>query len=458
MRLINLRTRRLQEVADSELLLMQTVTAGAPAHVQNYAVLSHTWTGQELSLADYMCIQDEPSSVKANQLKQRAGWSKIQGFLSTLTRFVQETPWLQRVEWAWVDTCCIDKSSSSELSEAINSMYSWYERSAICFAFLQDITTANLSLKVDTTIASSILMTTPPRRYFTRGWTLQELIAPNEVFFFNVSWQYIGSKRAPETAEVLSKITKIPSRILTKEISCWRASVSQRMKWASSRTTTRPEDEAYCLMGLFDINMPLLYGEGRKAFIRLQEAIMATHNDHTIFTWTSNPFLARTSFPVLAGAVMDFKGSDECNSASILVLRPNISYIELVAGRYTEPPLPYQVTNTGLQIQLPVTKASAHFSTSSTHCTMECELALLNVVAMRTEAGVDSIFSPLHACIYIVKKPGWKIHSRSHGDKIVWLGTKEVLDMFTWKAEDHRCRLATTQVYLLGQDRHNRYQ
>jgi hypothetical protein len=122
----------------------------------------------------------------------------------------------------------------------------------------------------------------PGPRWFTRGWTLQELIAPKTVYFFDSSWNEIGEKRQPE--KEIAEVTGIDSDVLRDHRSLYTKRIARRMSWASSRETTRIEDIAYCLMGIFNVNMPLLYGEGERAFIRLQEVIMRSNYDHTLFT------------------------------------------------------------------------------------------------------------------------------------------------------------------------------
>lgn len=120
----------------------------------------------------------------------------------------------------------------------------------------------------------------PTSRWFTRGWTLQELIAPNFIIFLNRMWQAIGTRES--LASAIEKGTKITSKDLRNWKTC---SLATRMSWAAKCTTLRIEDQAYCLMGLFGINMPLLYREGQKAFVRLQLEIIKTSDDESIFAW-----------------------------------------------------------------------------------------------------------------------------------------------------------------------------
>ncbi|KAF7534392.1 hypothetical protein G7054_g6259 [Neopestalotiopsis clavispora] len=225
-----------------------------------YAILSHTWEEDEVSFQDF-------KHLTSARLKK--GFSKIDSTLRKARNY--------GYKWAWVDTCCIDKSSSAELSEAINSMYRWYEQSAICLAFLSDLPTSS-----------------EPQpnafkqcRWWTRGWTLQELIAPRHLHFYDQDWNKYGSRS--ELLEEIESITGISSEAYQRSPNAF--SVAQRMSWASHRTTTRTEDIAYCLLGLFNVNMPLIYGEGDNAFIRLQEEICKTYPDLTAFAWTTQPSL-----------------------------------------------------------------------------------------------------------------------------------------------------------------------
>ncbi|KAK0642137.1 heterokaryon incompatibility protein-domain-containing protein, partial [Cercophora newfieldiana] len=221
-----------------------------------YAVLSHTWEKDEISFQDIQAIQRGDTAAT-----RKPEYHKI-----AMTRAVAAA---HGFDYVWIDTCCIDKMSSAELSEAINSMYRWYQEAAMCYAHLTDVTAVNKELAAS--------------RWFTRGWTLQELIAPSMMVFLNTAWEEIGTKS--DLGPVISKITRIPEAILQGAADLETASIAQRMSWAANRKTTRPEDIAYCLMGLFGVNMPMLYGEGEKAFIRLQEEIMKISSDHTLFAW-----------------------------------------------------------------------------------------------------------------------------------------------------------------------------
>ncbi|OTB09458.1 hypothetical protein M426DRAFT_6730 [Hypoxylon sp. CI-4A] len=225
-----------------------------------YAILSHRWEEEEISLHDW-------KSTPPAQLNNRKGYQKIQKCREQTLR--------DGLEWVWVDTCCIDKPSSADLSEAINSMFRWYQNSNICYAYLSDVSGGCDMNALDSEFTRS--------HWFERGWTLQELIAPGVLRFYSKDWEALGDKS--ELSEILQSITHIQKRYLdSRHLS--GASVAKKMSWAANRRTSRTEDIAYCLLGLFDINMPLIYGEGTRAFKRLQEEILRMAPfDHSIFAW-----------------------------------------------------------------------------------------------------------------------------------------------------------------------------
>jgi hypothetical protein len=179
----------------------------------------------------------------------------------------------------WFDTACVDGTSSAELSETLNSQFSWFRGSTICYVYLRDVPPglAEQDFQSHDALYRS--------RWFTRGWTLQELIAPQAIRFFDSSWGFIGTKSS--LAQHLSLITRIPSSCLTGSTALGDYSIAERMSWASHRETTLREDFAYCLMGLFDVNISILYGEGGKAFLRLQEEIMKRTSDQSFLAWQS---------------------------------------------------------------------------------------------------------------------------------------------------------------------------
>ncbi|KAH8163127.1 hypothetical protein CIB48_g5096, partial [Xylaria polymorpha] len=196
---------------------------GCSLNVPAYAILSHTWGADELSLQGLQTWHvsnnswyEGQSSTTAGDITLKAGFVKVK----RAAAFAAE----RGFTYLWVDTCCIDKTSSAELSEAINSMFKWYAQSAECHALLSDV---------------------PP-----------------------------VAEQDPQSPAVLLGKAR-PANI----------SVASRLQWASERQTTRAEDIAYCLLGIFDVNMPLLYGEGQRAFVRLQEVILKSTSDQSIFAW-----------------------------------------------------------------------------------------------------------------------------------------------------------------------------
>lgn len=242
---------------------------------RKYAILSHTWGPEEITFQELSKYSAQPSTSSYHFRKaitSSAGYTKIQGFCNQAKR--------DGYDWVWIDTCCIDKRSSAELSEAINSMFKWYQESDICYVYLAGV----LDESEDFSAKNSSFRKC---RWFGSGWTLQELLAPKRVLFYSCQWKFIG-ELTPSSGlcDVVSEITSIPPAFL-EGAPLSMANIAQRMSWASKRKTTREEDMAYCLLGIFDVNMPLLYGEGAKAFRRLQEEIMKYTNDHTLLAWGS---------------------------------------------------------------------------------------------------------------------------------------------------------------------------
>ena len=244
MRLINTRTLELHEFF--------------PSRLPPYAILSHTWSDEEVTFQD----------MSAPRRFGKRGYDKI---LQTCRLALE-----QGLEFAWVDTCCIDKSSSAELTESINSMFQWYKNAAVCYVYLEDLRPAAPA-------ADELEYC----RWFTQGWTLQELLAPDTIHLYDMTWTCRGSKQ--NFIDAISRATWIPDKVLHRHQALKECSVAARMSWAAHRQTARIEDTAYCLLGLLDVNMPLIYGEGLKAFRRLQEEIVKRNNDLTIFAWDNPP-------------------------------------------------------------------------------------------------------------------------------------------------------------------------
>ncbi|MDI1489096.1 MAG: hypothetical protein OHK93_008374 [Ramalina farinacea] len=275
MRLLNTKSLEFGEFFDSD--------------IPEYAILSHRWGDDEVLYKEF----------KKGKASEGTGLNKIREFCALAAQ--------DGFGWIWIDTCCIDKRSSAELSEAINSMHRWYNQSAVCYVYLGDVcySPSEVSILKDIHEKAAHLrygFAGPPAfsifhkwnalkqkfrnsSWFRRGWTLQELLAPVDIKFFDKRWTLIGDGQ--QLKDDISEITGITIDHLSYNLYVF-ASIAQKMSWASRRETSRGEDLAYCLLGLFDINMPLLYGEGAdKAFYRLQREILRSSNDESIFAWTA---------------------------------------------------------------------------------------------------------------------------------------------------------------------------
>lgn len=317
-------------------------------NVPSYAILSHTWGDEEVSLQD---LESGKFRIEGEGfLKIR--WTCQQALDDTFT-------------YCWVDTCCIDKTSSAELSEAINSMYEWYAKASVCYAYLanfqspprwllcprcQEWSTGDKhSCSGFTTYYSKpvwFVLEFGKSRWWRRGWTLQELVAPRELIFFGSEWTQLGSRK--DLQELVREASRIETKYLNHISPLSEASIARRMSWAARRETSRKEDEAYCLLGVFEVNMPLLYGEGQKAFLRLQEEIIKTSTDQSIFSWEWSP------------PEMTLEHSEDYErhalQAPILAISPRQFWEHngITLHEILYPSAAYEMNNAGLRINLPV--------------------------------------------------------------------------------------------------------
>lgn len=295
-----------------------------------YVILSHVWGEGEVTYQDMQASR--------SQVAKKAGFSKIS---QTCRKALEES-----LEYAWVDTCCIDKSSSAELTEAINSMFRWYQEAKTCYVYLADVP-ARENPVFESAFTSS--------RWFTRGWTLQELLAPRDVRFYSVDWTFIGTKI--ELCDEISKITTISPPFI-RGTNVQRASIAKRMSWASERKTTRVEDISYCLLGIFGVHMPMLYGEGENAVRRLQEEIIKVSNDQSLFAWGSELENLGEVIGLLAKSPSQFR-----NSGNIVPYNWDIAPYSWDTAPYDwVQDISYAITNTGLRIALPLSKPSERAS------------------------------------------------------------------------------------------------
>ena len=308
----------------STYLLQEFTSSDTP----KYAILSHRWEGQEVTFQELQAISlgpDQTLETSEEHGLAGTGWSKIKGSCTQARD--------DGYAWIWIDSCCIDKTSSAELSEAINSMFVWYKNAEVCYAYLSDVHFAlnknwfHNSINIE---GSSDEFRNS--KWFTRGWTLQELLAPKQLRFFSHRWVDLGNRE-----------TLWPAVSDTTGIEDWRniktATVAQKMSWASRRETTRTEDRAYSLMGLFGVNMPPLYGEGENAFIRLQLEILRISDDESIFAW-EDP--TDDTGGLLARSPDAFRKSGD---------------VKRLDNMHYEKP-PYSMTNKGLRVEFPVLSLS----------------------------------------------------------------------------------------------------
>ena len=254
MRLLNIETMRFTEFYGNT--------------IPSYVITSHRWTNDEASYKDIVKWKKPESK----------GHKKIEGFCAFVTKdnklLRSHNPTWPPCDWVWIDTCCIDQRSSAEVSESINSMFRWYSQARECIAYLADVSPLSTGWDI-------VMDHFRRSEWFTRGWTLQELLAPRCVVFLNSVWEVIGHKcsfcsykspcagAGPLLNQEIAKAAGIREDILSDYRQSENLSVEDKMKWMEHRSTTRTEDMAYCLLGLFDVNIPLLYGEGYKALLRL---------------------------------------------------------------------------------------------------------------------------------------------------------------------------------------------
>lgn len=249
--------RLLQLSASNELSLTSDLTHNIPP----YAILSHTWgiDGDEVTFQD----------IKDKCFQHKPGYQKI--------LFCGNQARSDGLEHFWVDTCCIDKSSSAELTEAINSMFRWYRDAQKCYAFLADVCCDGAV--ADEPARSTWKINFRKSRWFTRGWTLQELLAPTVVEFFSVEGQPLGGKTS--LGQSIHEITHIPIRALqTPHLD--EFNIETRMSWAKDRLTTKGEDKAYCLFGILGVSMPSNYGEGEEGAFKRLKGVLAADQDNQV--------------------------------------------------------------------------------------------------------------------------------------------------------------------------------
>jgi hypothetical protein len=269
--------RLLERDSNGEFSLTKDLVNNLPA----YAILSHTWgeDDQEVTFRD----------LTERSGKSKAGYQKI--------RFCGEQAARDGLRYFWVDTCCINKSDAAELQKSINSMFRWYKNAVKCYVYLSDISMPDDKVKSQSNIDFESAFRTA--KWFTRGWTLQELLAPYSVEFFSADYKRLGDKVSLEC--LIHERTGIPVEAL-QGYDPTKFSINECVLWAAKRETKYEEDVAYSLLGIFGVFLPLIYGEGREnAFSRLYEEVKRTLKGRS---------LSYTLFSSIRNGHKDYKMTD----------------------------------------------------------------------------------------------------------------------------------------------------
>lgn len=256
---------------------------------EGYAILSHRWIGLEISferlpqfVGELQKNRDRP--IQPIQLEKIRGTAQIARS--------------QGLQWLWIDNVCINKASAVEEAESINSMFRWYSDARVCITYLGDVRANYEAIGPEKFFNEE---TKKASVWFTRGWTLQELLAPANMHFYDMNWEFIGTKK--DLAPALEEITGISAKYLTGEEDFRSACIAAKMSWMAGRETARVEDIAYSMLGIFDITMSPQYGEGRRAFMRLQYTLLSSSTDESLFAWkmpSEGPGPVSTKFNVKA--------------------------------------------------------------------------------------------------------------------------------------------------------------
>lgn len=245
MYLLNINTQQLEDIQER----------------RPYAILSHAWRVGETHYFE---------EIGTERVRTQPGYEKVE-MCCELAR-------QDGLDYVWIDICCANANTSAGQTETTTSAYTWFQQAQVCYTYLDDVDSSEDPREGHSTFRRS--------RWFKRTWTIQELLAPKHVFFFAKDWTMIGTKAG--LSSIISGITGIHEDALKypERIPCF--SIATRMSWAKGRTSTREEDKVYALMGLFGVNLPILYGEGEtRTFLKLQNKIMKTTDDQSIFAWRS---------------------------------------------------------------------------------------------------------------------------------------------------------------------------
>ena len=358
MRLINVYTLNIESFEESD---------------QKYAILSHRWSKNEVKYSEYASVKSQIAHQLSGDGDGNTGIGKIAGACLQCQAL--------GLQYLWIDTCCIDKMSSAEEIESINSMFNWYKEAEICLAYLADVGEAPYQ-----SFSESV--------WFTRGWTLQELLASRNVTFFDRYWHELGTKTS------LSSDIEKATRISHKHLEDFRsASIATRMSWQAGRTTSRTEDLAYSMFGIFDVGMDVRYGEREKAFRRLQVEIINHYPlDESILAWQAPGAGKRGG--VLASHPSCFK-----DSAHFTVASPVHKY---------QPRVVYQTTNRGLEISASFIKSK--FSYLFNREVLKSKLEEVDLTLNCWDEGKPS---PATVVLHLVRDERGFFH-RTNCDQLDW--------------------------------------
>jgi hypothetical protein len=260
---------------------------------QGYAILSHRWLGAEIT---FQQIEGYSQELRSHTHMRTPQLDKIRG-ACTVARELG-------LKWMWIDSCCINKESSAELSESINSMFKWYRDSEICITYLQDVILSSPAPRPTEPSMFHNSNSQSPSEWFSRGWTLQELIAPKDMRFFDSNWNYMGTKKS--LAIAIESISGVSAAYLIGAQDFREACIATKMSWMAGRTTTREEDIAYAMLGLFNITMTPQYGEGQYAFLRLQHELLSKTTDESLFAWQMPDPSTGTQFNIASSSEADW--------------------------------------------------------------------------------------------------------------------------------------------------------
>jgi len=355
MHLLNVHTRRLEHFHDPP----------------PYAILSHLWTPGEAHRFH---------EIGTPGIDKKPGYHKV----DMCCKLALE----DGLDYVWIDTCCADAESTTAFTEALNSSYSWFQNSEVCYVYLDDVDGSEDLESEGSTFRRC--------RWFKRAWTLQELLAPVNLFFFSSNWSMLGTKVG--LATVISDVTGIHRDAILYPSRVPFFSIAARMSWANGRKSSKGEDRVYSLMGLFGVNLPIVYGEGEKnVFIKLQRSIMETSDDQSILAWRS---VSSSSSPHTSGPFAD---SPDCYADCGNVYRiPHCQWLEYCTRYYCSPSgisprLDFAVTNTGLRIGLPLRRREEDMFDAILACARGVGVWNGDEYVINLE-GADLIHIPLRKC------------------------------------------------------------